>query len=78
MLRRFLVWCGVLLTPLIGVIQGLSNLERIADVVPFLRPFAEDEVRGDPRRRDGLHSRVLVLGLLAVYRTFGVPGLELC
>jgi hypothetical protein len=63
----FLVWCGVLLTPLIGVIQGLSNLERIADVVPFLRPFAEDDEYAAIRDVvTGYIPVLLVLGLLAV------------
>ena len=66
-LRTLLVWCGVLLTPLIGVIQGLSNLERIADVVPFLRPFAEDEEYAAIRDVvTGYIPVLLVLGLLAV------------
>ena len=76
----FLVWCGVLLTPLIGVIQGLSNLERIADVVPFGGLL--------PKMTKYAAIRDVVTGYIPVLisvgtvggRTLcvGVPGLELC
>ena len=49
------------------MIQGLSNLERIADVVPFLRPFAEDDEYAAIRDVvTGYIPVLLVLGLLAV------------
>lgn len=66
-----LVWFGVLLTPLIGVIQGLSNIERIAEVVPFLRPFAEEDEYAYVREVvTGYIPVLLVLGLLAIIPYF--------
>ena len=53
-----LCWFAVLYTPLVTLLQLLSNLSEMAEVFPFLRPFARE------RRYD--YARALVTGYLPV------------